>query len=670
MILTTVQITNFKCVRDSTPFSVDPDVTCLVGKNEAGKTTILEALHKLHPAAATGGDFDVTREYFRPGMLDYARRHPTHPETAITTTWELESDDIKALEALVGPAGSKIKTVEVKKQFDNKVYVIFPLDEAEVVSGILKSSELAPGEKTKYKAAASVKDLVAQLTTAPEEQQQRAALAATIKTRFGDNSPMQAAINLLWSRTPKFAYFNQYLRMPGQLAVDPFKQRVANNQLTEEDRVFVSLLDMIGMTVDAFVAVENYEELSARLEAATGALTRELRAFWPDGKHLRMEFRFDTALPKDPAPFNAGRIFRARIKNERYDATTGFDQRSNGFIWFFSFLVWFTQLKKNYKGPLVVLLDEPGMALHGTAQRELLRFIDERIAKEFQVIYTTHSPFMLDASRLNRARPVEDVVTNKVDESGAEVAEGTKVFEDWWSADSVTLFPMRGCLAYAITQSMFIGPHSLLVEGPADLMFIDWFKRKLASLKRPTLDRRWVITPCGSISKISAFLALFGSNHIHCAVLCDFADGQKREVRDLSNTAAACASAQVLTANQFADKPQADLEDLLGDEFYADLVNRAYGLPDAQRFVPPPPSEAGKPTGRVVKAAENHMKTVTGDIAEFTHPGPADFLLRQGLDYTGPGLDGALFRFQRLFEALNEILVKRLSAPVPPPVAR
>ena len=158
-------------------------------------------------------------------------------------------------------------------------------------------------------------------------------------------------------------------------------------------------------------------------------------------------------------------------------------------------------------------------------------------------------------------------------------------------------------------------------------------------------------------------MALFGSNHIHCAVLCDFADGQKREVRDLSNTAAVCASAEVLTADQFAGKPQADLEDLLGDDLYADLVNRAYGLSDGQRFLPPPPIEPGKPTGRIVKAAENHMKTVTGDIQEFTHPGPADFLLRQGLDYSGPGLDGALARFEKLFVALNAILAKRLASP-------
>lgn len=659
MILKSAHVTNFKCIKDSTPFSLDKDVTCLVGKNEAGKTAILEALHKLRPVRDEDGKFDVTKEYFRPSVLDYQPLHGTKPDTAVRTTWELEDEDRKALEPIIGPAAQKVGPVTISKRFDDKVLVELDLDEAEVVQGLLKASDLESKEKGKFKAAPTVKDLAAQLSGAPEEQQQRNALLQEIKMRFGDMTARDAVADLILKRIPRFAFFSQYLRMPGQLAVNQFKERAAAKTLTDEDRVFTSLLEMIGMSVDAFSAVTTYEDLIARLEAASGRLTRELRNFWPDGKHLSMEFKFDDALPADPAPFNTGKIFRARIKNERYDVTTAFDQRSNGFIWFFSFLVWFTQLERNYKSDLIVLLDEPGMALHGTAQKELLRFIEQRLAPKFQVVYTTHSPFMLDPSNLHRARPVEDVYREPGPEEDVTLdpARGTKVFEDWWTADKLTLFPLRGCLAYDLTQTLFVGPHNLLVEGPADLMFIDWFRRKLASLKRPTLDRRWVVTPCGSISKIGAFLNLFGGNHLHCAVLCDYAEGGKREVRSLGETAI-LASAEVLTADQFAGKPQADVEDLLGDDFYAALVNACYGLGPAQAFAPP--KTADGQGGRIVKAAEDHMRTLPPPVPEFTHPGPADFLLRQGIDATFPGIDAALDRFQRLFEKLNDLLAKHL----------
>jgi hypothetical protein len=226
------------------------------------------------------------------------------------------------------------------------------------------------------------------------------------------------------------------------------------------------------------------------------------------------------------------------------------------------------------------------------------------------------------------------------------------VFEDWWTADKMTLFPLRGCLAYDITQTLFVGPHSLLVEGPADLMYIDWFKRKLLSLKRPSLDTRWVVTPCGSLSKIGAFLNLFGGNHLHCAVLCDYADGQKREVRSLGETAV-LASAEVLTADQFAGKPQADVEDILGDDFYAALINACYGLSGAQEF-------RMQGEGRVLKSAEEHMRTMPESVSEFTHAAPADFLLRQGIEASFPGMETALARFARLFEKLNSILTEHL----------
>ncbi len=660
MILKTAHVTNFKCVKDSTSFGIDKDVTCLVGKNEAGKTAILEALYKLKPVRDDDGKFDVTKEYFRPSVLDYKPRHLKEPDVAIRTVWELEEGDCNELELVIGPAARETGLITISKRFDDSVSITFDLDEGDVVHGLLKSSDLESKEKGKYKSAQTVKELATQLAAVPEEQKQRVVFLQTIKARFGDKTARQVANEMIWNRVPRFAFFSQYLRMPGQLAVNQFMERASHNRFVDEDRVFSSLLEMIGMSVDSFAAVTTYEDLTARLEAASGKLTRELRSFWPDGKHLSMQFKFDDGLSADPAPFNSGKIFRARIKNERYDVTTAFDQRSSGFIWFFSFLVWFTQLERNYKSDLIVLLDEPGMALHGTAQKELLRFIEQRLAPKFQVIYTTHSPFMLDPSHLHRARPVEDVYREPglKEDATIDPARGTKVFEDWWAADKLTLFPLRGCLAYDLTQSLFLGPYSLLVEGPADLMFIEWFRCKLASLKRITLDRRWIVTPCGSISKIGAFLSLLGSNHIYCVVLCDYAEGHKREIRSLGDTAI-LASAQILTADQFAGKPEADIEDLLGDEFYAALVNACYGLSGAQSFVPPA-AQNGRPAARILKAAEAHMRLMPPSVPEFTHPAPADYLLRKGIDEPYPGMEAALERFERLFEKLNGILAARL----------
>ena len=85
---------------------------------------------------------------------------------------------------------------------------------------------------------------------------------------------------------------------------------------------------------------------------------------------------------------------------------TNFGERSGGFVWFFSFVTAFSELR-DAEG-LILLLDEPGLGLHAAGQADLLRYLDEQLAGGHQVVYTT-SPFMVDADRPHRVRTVEDV---------------------------------------------------------------------------------------------------------------------------------------------------------------------------------------------------------------------------------------------------------------------
>ena len=110
----------------------------------------------------------------------------------------------------------------------------------------------------------------------------------------------------------------------------------------------------------------------------------------------------------DPPPFNTGYVMRTRIRNRRHRVTLGFDERSAGFIWFFSFLVWLSHIRRDHGTEYVILLDEPGLGLHARAQMDMMRFIREKLLPAYQVIYTTHSPFMIDGQHLDGLRTVED----------------------------------------------------------------------------------------------------------------------------------------------------------------------------------------------------------------------------------------------------------------------
>ncbi len=669
MILKSARVMKYKCVKDSTEFSID-DMTCLVGKNEAGKTAVLEALSKLNPVDGENGDFDVTRDYPRHELTEYQEVHERCPACAVSTTWQLEERDYRAIEALIGPEARKIGAVTIAKSYANTVSVVAKFDQAAVVKHLMKIAKVSAKERGQFKEAPTVSALARQLAAPAEETEARKMLAQELKQRFGESSATQAVISLIWERTPRFAFFSQYLRMPGQLAVNAFKKRVAENRTDDGDRVFSSLLDMVSMSVDQFSAIDDFENLSARLEAVSNTLTRQLVKYWSQNEYLKMNFRFDAARSGDEPPFDTGWVLRTRIENTRHGATTGFDQRSSGFIWFFSFLVWFNQLKKNVAGDLVLLLDEPGLALHASAQADLLRYMEERLAPDYQVIYTTHSPFMLDPSNLLRARTVEDVYREP---SGGESADtdphrGTKVSDQVLRAERDTLFPLRACLGYEITQSLFIGEHNLLVEGPSDLLYLDWFRRKLAAAKRTTLDPRWTIVPCGGLPKVSAFMSLFGGNELHCAVLCDYADGGKKEVERLRNSDLLLAD-HVLTVEAYAGKSQADMEDLLGNKGYVSLVNAACGLKGAAAI--PAADEGAKPfTGRIVKHVERTFPVPEASETDFNHTMPADWLVRQGVGYRLDDEAAALDRFERLFEDLNQLLEPRDEPRAPEVVTR
>ena len=98
---------------------------------------------------------------------------------------------------------------------------------------------------------------------------------------------------------------------------------------------------------------------------------------------------------------------------------------------------------------------------------------------------------MVDPKNLLRARTVEDVFEARPGQPTLKNNDtGTKVGSDVLSTDRDTLFPLQASLGFEITQSLFIGPRSLLVEGPSDLLYLLWFRRRLQALGRVSLDKR------------------------------------------------------------------------------------------------------------------------------------------------------------------------------------
>ncbi len=287
MKLKSVQVTNFKSIEDSGVFSID-EITCLVGKNESGKSNLLQALYKLNPYEADKGKFDKDEDYPRRHLSEYAERHPEEDAVVITTKWELSEDDAKVVTDTFGPGALKSREVTISKGYDNELSWSFDLDEAAIVAYLVESAtELHKLDREKALKSESfiglkkdLKDLAAEAN-----ERQTAFLAALEKIGKGSTDYVLAARFI--TKLPKFILFSAYDKMLGRVSLQDLKRRVAEKKLERDHEVFMSFMQLAGVSIED-VELKQFEPFRARLEAASNRITKILFKYWRQNKHLRV----------------------------------------------------------------------------------------------------------------------------------------------------------------------------------------------------------------------------------------------------------------------------------------------------------------------------------------------------------------------------------------------
>jgi predicted ATP-dependent endonuclease of OLD family len=252
--------------------------------------------------------------------------------------------------------------------------------------------------------------------------------------------------------------------------------------------------------------------------------------------------------------------------------------------------------------------------LHGRAQEDLLTLIDKRLAPRHQVIYTTHSPFMVSPKHLQRVRTVVD-----------QDQVGTKVSADILKADTDTAFPLLAAMGIEMTQTLFIGENTLLIEGPSDLIYLDVLSDAAEATGRTGLDPRWVKTPIGGSGKLSTFATLLGANKLNVAVLVDSSTQDTHAVKRLRQNGR-LASNGLVEVSEFTNTKDADIEDLFEPTFYLDLVNRAFAALLPNQITS---ADLNTTNPRIVRQVEEHFRQHDITNGRFNHYKPAALLTRK-----------------------------------------
>lgn len=628
-----VTIHKFKCIESDQAFEVEPDVTVFVGMNESGKTSVLQALAKSRYFNRDPGfRFDPTHDYPRKEKkkMDKSGEDPI----ALTCTFLIDQELAADIEDDVGEGVLTSREFTQFFHFSNhRRWCDLPIDYEAFIQN--KTKQLGISSKAlneKLSKVQSSEDLDALISNYQDSKivDGLGRLSKFYKGRKNwRGHPLGGYIALvhLAPELPKFLYYDEYYALPSRINIEKLMEDV----LEEEDlKTASALFELADINVDDVIAAEDFEDFKAELEATEATISEELFGYWSTNTNLEIQFAIDPVEATDPQTGKriVEHILDIRVRNNRTRMSLPLRQRSKGFNWFFSFLVWFKKIQEDQNSNYILLLDEPGLNLHAAAQHDLLRFIED-LSGDYQVIYTTHSPFMVNPQKLNRVRTI--VETN----SGSKISDGVE------EKDSNTLFPLQAALGYDLAQNLFVGRFNLLVEGVSDLMYLQHLSGELEKAGRVGLRDDVTIVPIGGLEKVSTFISLLRGNNLGIVCLLDSSlDNSSKARLDKIVRERIVKSGKIRYYHEFVGREgPADVEDMFEKEEYLDLFNLAFNehgevaIGDLDSRLPRIVLQINKALG----------------VSRFNHYRPARQML--SAEY-GPNHE-TLRRFEELFSAVN-----------------
>ncbi len=163
MKLVSARIQNFRSIEDSGTMTVD-QLTCLVGKNEAGKTAVLQAIAGLNPHPATPFDYQLERDYPKRFLARYKERHPDENARIISSEWSISDRDKEVIESEFGPDALTGNEITLSRTYNSKnARWSLPINVSNSIAFIIDQSGFSAPEKSQVGTHATTESLIAKL---------------------------------------------------------------------------------------------------------------------------------------------------------------------------------------------------------------------------------------------------------------------------------------------------------------------------------------------------------------------------------------------------------------------------------------------------------------------------------------------------------------------------
>jgi AAA15 family ATPase/GTPase len=518
------QITNFRSITDSGIIEID-NTTCLVGVNESGKTNLLLGLWKLNPA--NNEPIVPLSDYPRKKYVDYESTNGD--EIFVKAKFSLGSDIISEIRKLVGGEEKNYEEVFVERMYNGNYNIEFPkLD---------KDFEITD-------------DL----------------------------------FDLVIKSIPKFVYYSDYGNLDSEIYLPHVISNFNRTDLGEKERAKVRslkvLFDFVKLKPNEILELgrentqnpnpqiieqerEKKKKREILLQSASTKLTSDFREWWKQGEY-RFRFQAD------------GNHFRIWVSDDIRTEEVELEGRSKGLQWFFSFFLVFLVESKDTHSNCILLLDEPGISLHPVGQLDLIQFFNS-LSKENQLIYTTHSPFLVNPDNLVSVKAVF------VDEKGLS-SVSSDLRKNGNIADK-SVYPIHAAIGLTVSETLLLGCQPVIVEGPSDQIYLQLIKNTLINKGKYKHNREMVFVPAGGVRGMSSIISILSGrdNSLPCIVLDSDKPGKEKE-KSLKKELYKNDNGKIIVLDEIIGEGEFEIEDLMPKSELAKVFSKKFRAKSTDDF--------------------------------------------------------------------------------------
>ena len=589
------RIQNYKKIKDS-DWIPTGKLTAFVGKNESGKSALFRALSKLNPS--DGEEYNGLKEFPRSRYVSDFKKKDW---PVVSVKFELEEDDTRDLSSCVkeqkililtktyagqlrysfepGLSSTKIVMRDYLQSIqswqdriknttapDGKGDIFEPIKNS-LLSSLQQQLDLLSAQDSNT-VDSSVIDIVHDVLTGTINEDWIDTKLGNLKKesqkyvdKIRKEQTITDDINSLIKSMPHFIYFDKYDILHGSVNLHNFYSQYTNTPNDPKLRITKCLFEHVEIDIEDLInrlsipdAAEResavHEIISERhaiMDSAGQEMTRQFRNWWPQRRHT---FHYNLDYKQ----------FTVYVSDDIDASDIELEERSQGLQYFFSFFLRFLVEAEQTHKDSIILLDEPGLYYHGTAQQKTVEFLN-KLSNNNQLLYTTHSPFMIDGEHLENTRIVYESRGQK-----------TKVTSDIWPNDAEAVFPLQAGLGYSIAQTLFYAKQNLVVEGITDYLILKAMRELLIRKGLKRLDEAIVIVPAGGAKNMVYLSGLFISQGIKIFALLDGDDvGQTHKIKLKEKMLINAA-----LVSDFTDIENAEIEDLFEQNVYLKAVKMAY----------------------------------------------------------------------------------------------